>query len=59
MDLRQHCVLMHRYQGWALQQLHAGLAPLSDADYRRDAGLYFRSIHATLNHLLLVDHVWY
>ena len=59
MDLRQHCELMHRYQGWALAQLYAGLAPLSDADYRRDAGLYFRSIHATLNHLLLVDHVWY
>ena len=58
MDLRQHCELMHRYQGWALAQLYAGLAPLSDADYRRDAGLYFRSIHATLNHLAVADRIW-
>lgn len=31
---------------------------LDDADYRRDVGAFFKSLHGTLNHLLLTDRLW-
>jgi uncharacterized damage-inducible protein DinB len=31
-----------------------------DPDYRRDVSLFFKSIHGTLNHLLVAEHLlWY
>jgi uncharacterized damage-inducible protein DinB len=31
-----------------------------EADYRKDCGLFFSSIHGTLNHLLVTEHMlWY
>lgn len=59
MDLRAHCRLMARHHGWAFERLYAGVDLVSDADYRAGAGLFFGSIHATLNHLLLADRVWH
>src|SRR5205814_8458185 len=33
---------------------------LSDDEYRRDAGLFFKSVHGTLNHLLVAEHLlWF
>ena len=49
-----------RYNLWATRRLLTTLAPVSDADYRRDLGLFFRSIHGTLNHLIVGEHLlWY
>ena len=31
---------------------------LSDANYRRNLGAFFGSVHGTLNHLLVTDHLW-
>ena len=31
---------------------------LSDADYRADRGAFFKSVHGTLNHLLVADRIW-
>lgn len=59
MNLRRHCLLMAHYHGWGFERLYAEIDTLDDHDYRRDCGLYFGSIHGTLNHLLLVDHVWH
>ncbi|HVF34755.1 MAG TPA: DinB family protein [Candidatus Saccharimonadia bacterium] len=59
MDLRRHCEWMAEYHGWAYGTLFAALDPLDEERYRLDTGLFFRSIHGTLNHLLLVDHLWY
>lgn len=34
--------------------------PCRRPDYRRDVGLFFRSIHSTLNHLLVGEHLlWF
>ncbi|MDN5874686.1 MAG: DinB family protein, partial [Sinobacteraceae bacterium] len=33
-------------------------AELSDAQRRQDRGVFFKSIHGTLNHLLLADRIW-
>lgn len=46
------------YHVWAQRRLLDALEPMSDADYHSDQGLFFRSIHRTLNHLLLVDLLW-
>jgi uncharacterized damage-inducible protein DinB len=40
------------------EKLYGACATLSDEDRKRDRGAFFRSIHGTLNHLLLADLVW-
>lgn len=59
MDLSRHLITMARYHGWAYQVLLDGLTQVGEDNYRRDAGLFFGSIHQTLNHLLLVDRLWF
>jgi GNAT superfamily N-acetyltransferase len=40
--------------------LQAHVDALPEADYRRDLGLFFHSIHGTLNHLLVGEHLlWF
>src|SRR5580704_17546831 len=48
-----------RYHVWAQARLFESLGPMSDAEYHADQGLFFRSVHRTLNHLLLVDLLWH
>ena len=49
-----------RYGAWALGRLYEHVDRLPEDDYRRDAGLFFRSVHGTLNHLLVAEHeVWF
>jgi uncharacterized damage-inducible protein DinB len=43
---------------WANARLYQAALDLSDADYRRDVGAFFKSMHGTLNHLLLTDRLW-
>jgi uncharacterized damage-inducible protein DinB len=50
--------LMAEYNLWMNQKIYAGAATLSDDDRKRDRGAFFKSIHATLNHLLSVDGSW-
>ena len=59
--LRSHLLLMARYNLWATRELlQRHVALLSDDEYRRDAGLFFRSVHGTLNHLLVGEHLlWF
>ncbi len=57
--MKAHCLSMARYHAWAGERLLAALDGVSDADYRADHGLFFRSLHGTLNHLLLADLIWY
>lgn len=49
---------MARYNRWMNERLYELCASLSDAERKRDRGAYFRSIHGTLNHLLLGDRIW-
>jgi uncharacterized damage-inducible protein DinB len=43
---------------WANARLYEAALSLSEADYRRDVGAFFKSLHGTLNHLLLTDRLW-
>ena len=50
--------MLVRYNKWANERIYEVAATLSDTDYRRDLQLYFKSVHATLNHLLVADRLW-
>jgi len=50
--------LLARYNTWMNARLYALAATLPDAERRADRGAFFRSIHGTFNHLLLVERVW-
>ena len=55
-----HFALLARYNVWATARLLGALAAVPDAAYRHDVGLFFRSIHGTLNHLLVGEHLlWF
>ena len=49
---------MARYGEWMNERLYALCARLTDEQRKEDVGAFFRSIHGTLNHLLLADRVW-
>ena len=53
--LRDHLQMMARYNLWATRRLFEQVDAVPDADYRRDLGLFFQSIHGTLNHLLVAE----
>jgi uncharacterized damage-inducible protein DinB/GNAT superfamily N-acetyltransferase len=55
--LREQLQTMARYNLWATRRLYEHLDALPEADYRRDAGLFFKSVHGTLNHLLVAEHL--
>jgi uncharacterized damage-inducible protein DinB len=46
------------YNHWANRRLYAAALALPEEQYRRSTGVFFRSLHGTLNHLLLTDRVW-
>jgi len=55
-----HLMTLARYNAWATLKLFEHVDALLEDDYRRDAGLFFRSVHRTLNHLLVAEHlVWF
>lgn len=47
-----------RYNRWMNERIYAAASALTDEDRKRDLGAFFRSIHGTLNHLLLTDRFW-
>jgi uncharacterized damage-inducible protein DinB len=59
-NARDHFLMLARYNVWATDRLLRHVAELSDDEYMRDAGLYFKSVHGTLNHLLLAEQgLWF
>ena len=52
--------MMADYHLWAYQQLFFSLKKVPDSLYFSEAPkLFFGSIHGTLNHLCLIDQLWY
>lgn len=47
-----------RYNRWMNDSLYGIAASLSDEARKRDVGAFFKSIHGTLNHLLVADRIW-
>jgi uncharacterized damage-inducible protein DinB len=49
---------MAAYNRWMNERLYTCCGSLSDTERKRDVGAFFKSIHGTLNHLLLADRIW-
>jgi len=58
--MKTHLLMLARYSLWATRRLYDAVGTLADADYRREMGLFFHSVHGTLNHLLVGEHqLWF
>jgi uncharacterized damage-inducible protein DinB len=58
--MRNYFNTLARYNVWATTRLFAHVDALDDSAYRRDVGLFFKSVHGTLNHLLVGEHaLWF
>jgi uncharacterized damage-inducible protein DinB len=47
-----------RYNHWANLRLYGAALDMPEEQYRRPTGVFFGSLHGTLNHLLLTDRIW-
>jgi uncharacterized damage-inducible protein DinB len=56
--MKGHYDTFAAYNAWANRRLYDAAANLSDAEYRADKGAFFKSMHGTLNHLLVTDYIW-
>ncbi|HLI99379.1 MAG TPA: DinB family protein [Bradyrhizobium sp.] len=56
--LAAHYRMFGRYNAWANGRLLATVGRLSVEQYRADRGAFFKSVHGTLNHLLVTDRIW-
>jgi uncharacterized damage-inducible protein DinB len=56
--MKSHFAMMADYNAWANRRLYTMATQLQDELYRRDVGAYFKSLHGTLNHILVADRIW-
>jgi uncharacterized damage-inducible protein DinB len=56
--MQRHFQMMAAYNRWANRRVYAAAAGLEDSLYRKDVGVFFTSVHGTLNHLLVADRIW-
>ena len=55
-----HFTHLAHYNVWATERLLNGVEAITESDYLRDVGLFFQSVHGTLNHLLVGEHMlWF
>lgn len=54
----EYCKYFARYNRWQNQSIYSAAQKLPDVTRKRHMGAFFKSIHATLNHLLVGDHLW-
>ena len=53
-----HYRMFGHYNAWANNRLYDAAAQLGIEQYRADRGAFFKSVHGTLNHLLVTDRIW-
>jgi uncharacterized damage-inducible protein DinB len=58
MTAAAHYRMFGHYNAWANSRLYEAVAQLSTEQYRADRGAFFKSVHGTLNHLLVTDRIW-
>lgn len=50
--------MLSAYNRWTNARLYDAAQNLTDEKYRADCGAFFKSVHGTLNHLLVTDRIW-
>src|SRR6185436_6622547 len=58
MNIRDYAVAMAAYNKWLNEKVYRIAAGISDHERKRNLGAFFKSIHGTLNHILLGDQSW-
>lgn len=58
MSLKTNFELMAHYNQWMNDNIYRSCTQLSDAQLQENAGAFFGSIIATLNHILVADTLW-
>ncbi len=58
MNVRDFALGMAAYNSWMNKKIYDSSAELSDLDRKRDLGAFFKSVHGTLNHILVADESW-
>jgi uncharacterized damage-inducible protein DinB len=56
--MKTHFIMMATYNRWANARLYAMATRLPEEALKRPVGVYFKSLHGTLNHLLVADRIW-
>ncbi len=56
--MSQHFRMFTAYNKWANELIYAAASDLTDEEYHRDCGAFFKSMHGTLNHVLAGDRIW-
>ena len=56
--MKSRYMMFAGYNAWCNERLYDAAAKVAPAEYRADRGAYFRSLHGTLNHLLVGDRIW-
>ena len=56
--LKPHYEQFAAYNCWANRRLYGEAERLPDEARKRELGLFFRSLHGTLNHILVADRIW-
>jgi uncharacterized damage-inducible protein DinB len=58
MQARAWATLMAEYNRWMNEKLYALASQLGDEERKRDLGAFFRSLHGTLDHVLMTDRIF-
>jgi uncharacterized damage-inducible protein DinB len=56
--MKAHFQMFAAYNQWANAALYGAAKLLPEVDYKRDRGAFFKSVHGTLNHILVADRIW-
>lgn len=51
-------VMFAGYNTWSNERIYNAAEKLSLEEYRADRGAFFKSVHGTLNHILVADRIW-
>lgn len=54
----EYLAVLAQHGAWANRRLYRACEGLSAADYLRERASTFGSLHATMNHITIVDRVW-
>lgn len=57
-ELHAHFRTFAGYNAWANKRLYDAAAKLPEAEYLKPRPAFFKSIHGTLNHILVGDRTW-
>ncbi|BDA77802.1 damage-inducible protein DinB [Leptospira kobayashii] len=58
MITREYCLTLSGYNIWQNRNLYSILSSMEEAEWKKDHGVFFKSLQGTLNHLLYSDRVW-